>query len=87
MRCIQYAALFGAAAAFEAAYVAWARAAAAARSGLTVLYSVLTAALGLAGIGGALELPLGWMPYLAGIAAGAYVSARLGERTDSTART
>jgi hypothetical protein len=73
-----YVVLFAASAAFEFAYCRWARYAAADAVGRTVLYSVATAALGLAGIKGALELRLGWVPYLAGIAAGACVSAYLG---------
>ncbi len=73
----QYVGLFAAATAFEFAYVAWARAAAAGRVLHTVAYSVGTAALGLAGLGGALRLPWGTAPYLAGIALGAWVSAKL----------
>jgi hypothetical protein len=76
----QYFALFAASAAFEFAYVAWARAAATGRMLPTVAYSVTTAALGLAGVGGALTLPSGWIPYLAGIAVGAWSSAYMAGR-------
>lgn len=74
-----YAGLFLAAVAFEAAYVAWARSAARARPGSTSIWAVIVAALGLLGLRGALSLPLGWVPYLAGVGVGAYVSARLGK--------
>jgi hypothetical protein len=77
---LQYFGLFMASAAFEFAYVAWARAAAASKTWATVAYSVLTAALGLAGVGGALNLPSGWIPYLAGIAFGAWSSAYMAGR-------
>lgn len=75
-----YLVLFAAAAAFEFSYVAWARAASRDAVLLTTAFSVLTAALGLVGLRGALELELGWVPYLAGIAAGAAISACLGRR-------
>ncbi len=74
----QYIGLFTAAAAFEFSYVAWGRAVARDRTAATVFYSVLVAALGLLGLKGALELSYGWIPYLSGIGAGAYASARLG---------
>lgn len=76
----QYLGLFAASAAFEFAYVAWARAASRDRVVLTTAYSVVTAALGLLGIRGALELAYGWIPYLSGIGAGALLSAYLGRR-------
>jgi hypothetical protein len=76
----EYVLLFAAAAAFEFSYVGWARAAS--RDALlpVTAFSVLTAALGLLGLRGALELPLGWAPYLAGIGLGAAVSAYLARR-------
>ncbi len=77
---LQYIGLFMAATAFEFAYVGWARAAAQGRPWTVTAYSVCTAALGLAGVGGALNLPNGWIPYLAGIGAGAWISAYLAAR-------
>lgn len=71
---LQYVGLFIAAVAFEYAYVAWARSAAAGRVVHTVAYSVGTAALSLVGLGGAITLHRGWVPYLAGIAVGAFIS-------------
>ncbi len=76
---VQYLGLFTASVAFEFAYVAWARSAARGAVWATVAWSVATAALGLAGVGGALSLELGAIPYLAGIGTGAYVGARLGK--------
>lgn len=76
-----YALLFAASVAFEFSYVSWARAAAKDAIGKTVAYSVVTAGLGLLGIKGALELPLGWVVYLGGIALGALTSAYLGRRS------
>ncbi len=76
----QYVLLFAAALVFEGAYVAWARAAAAGGIWATAGWSVVTAAMGLLGLKGALELPLGWAPYLGGIGAGALMSAYLGRR-------
>lgn len=81
----EYLALFAAAAAFEAAYVAWARAAADHRVAATVAFSVATAALGLFGIRGALTGAAGAVAYLAGIAVGAYSSAWLARTRPSTA--
>lgn len=77
---MQYFGLFMAALAFEFAYVGWARAASKDRVVLTTAYSVATAALGLLGLRGALELPSGWIAYLAGIGLGAWSSAYLGRR-------
>lgn len=75
---LPYGALFVAAAAFEGAYVAWARSASRDQIGRTTAWSVVTAGLGLLGLRGALGLQLGWLVYLAGIGAGSYVSAYLG---------
>ncbi len=74
---LQYVGLFASAVAFEYAYVAWARAANAGRVLHTVAYSVGTAALSLAGVGGALRLPWGTLPYLGGIALGAFISSSI----------
>ena len=84
---LEYAGLLLASAAFEFAYVAWARSAARGAVLGTVFFSVLTAGLGLAGVGGALRLPYGWGPYLAGIALGAFVSAHLGRKCTAEGRT
>lgn len=75
---IEYFGLFAAATAFEFSYVAWARTAALGRPGNTAVWSVITGALGLIGISGALGLYLGEIPYLAGLGLGAYSSAWLG---------
>lgn len=64
-------------AAFEFAYVAWAKYAAAGRTLYTVVYSVITGALGLLGLKGALSLPGGELVYLAGLGLGAWLSAGL----------
>jgi hypothetical protein len=77
---VEYALLFAASAAFEFSYVAWARAASRDAVVKTTAYSVATAALGLLGIRGAIELVHGWVPYLGGIGFGACVSAWLGQR-------
>ncbi len=78
---LPYIGLFAAAAAFEFAYVAWARAAASGGLWTTAAWSVATAGLGLLGLAGALDLHLGWLPYLAGIGLGALTSASLGRRS------
>lgn len=75
-----YVGLFTASVAFEFSYVSWARAAAKDAVGKTVLFSTVTAGLGLLGIKGALELAGGWVLYLGGIALGAWASAYLGRR-------
>ncbi len=67
---MQYAGCFISAAAFEYAYIRWARAAASNAPIPTIAWSVITAALGLFGVGGALTLPLGYLPYLGGICIG-----------------
>ena len=63
--------------AFELAYVAWARAAVSQRVHVTAACSTATAALGLYGLKGALDLQYGGIVYLVGIALGAYSSAYL----------
>jgi hypothetical protein len=77
---VQLFGLFIGATAFEFLYVAWARAAAVGRPHVVTAYSVAVAALGLAGVGGALHLEHGVITYLAGIAAGAYSSALIEAR-------
>ena len=72
----QWLLLLGAAAAFEFAYVRWARCCSTDRVLATTCWSVATAALGLAGVGGALTVPYGALPYLAGIAVGSYTAAK-----------
>ena len=72
----QYVGLFAASAAFEYAYVAWAKSCSQGSPMRTTAWSVLVAGLGLLGVGGALTLPYGAIPYLTGIAIGSYVSAR-----------
>lgn len=74
----QYLGLLAASAAFEFGYVRWAKHAATDAVGKTTAYSVAVAALGLLGLKGALELPCGWILYLAGIALGASGAAYLG---------
>lgn len=69
--------LFIGSAAFEFAYVAWARSTSSGRPLQTTAYSMLVAGLGLAGVGGALNVEHGVIAYLGGIGLGAYVSAYL----------
>lgn len=72
----QYLGLFAASAAFEYAYVAWAKSCSQGARWRVTAWSVAVAALGLLGVGGALTLPYGYIPYLCGIAAGSYTAAR-----------
>ena len=74
---LEYALLFAASAVFEFAYVAWGRAVNTSTPLRIAAWGALVAALGLAGVGGALKLPLGWAVYIAGIFAGGYISAYL----------
>lgn len=77
---LEYFGLLAASAAFEFGYVRWAKFAASDAVGKTVTYSVAVAGLGLLGLKGALELPGGWIAYLAGIGLGACAAAYLGRR-------
>ena len=72
----QYLGLFAASLAFEYAYVAWAKSCSSASPRVVAGWSVAVAALGLLGVGGALRLPYGYIPYLVGIGVGSYISAR-----------
>lgn len=72
----RYLLVFAASAAFEAAYVAWARSCSQGAAWRVTAWSMATAALGLLGVAGALKTPYGAVPYLLGIALGSYVAAR-----------
>lgn len=71
---LQYLGLFAASGLFEFAYVAWARSCSQFSPGRTTAWSVLVAGLGLLGVGGALTLPHGYIPYLTGIALGSWLA-------------
>ncbi len=76
---LQYVLLFLATCAFEGAYVAWIHSVQHNSPLRTTCWGVLVSSLSLIGLGGAIKLPYGWVPYLTGVAVGGYVSAYIGK--------
>lgn len=80
MYALQYIGLFVATCAFEFAYIRWMRSIANSAAHVVAHWGTLVSALSILGIGGAINLPCGWIPYLAGVWVGGYVTTYLAKR-------
>lgn len=76
MQLLQYFGVFISAVVFEFAYIAWVNAATRGGAWTCAGWAVAVAGLSLAGVGGALVLPGGWAPYLAGVGIGSFAAVK-----------
>lgn len=82
----KYIGLFVATCGFEFAYIRWIAATTQSGPAVVAHWGTLVSTLSVLGIGGALGLPYGWIPYLAGVWVGGFVTTYLARRRSGSSR-